>query len=174
MQVLDYLHLSLLKNTATSNHAGWTLEKVKPGVNNNAFIKDILAGELQGGTGMFKIHLQFIINPCQLLSEVNGFQITCSGTLLYILKKNKQTNKHQKDLNNFISWVKVDNVFQIMWIARFIKINQSLTLRIKDFQNKTILQWKNKHTNNYLLRCITLSGLLKSIWEPLSQIEPFL
>lgn len=56
------------KNTATSNHAGWTLEKVKPGVNNNAFIKGILVGKLQGGTGMVKIHLQFVINSCQLLS----------------------------------------------------------------------------------------------------------
>lgn len=32
------------------------LEKVKPGLNNNVFIKDMLAGELQGRTGMFKIH----------------------------------------------------------------------------------------------------------------------
>lgn len=27
------------KNTASSNHAGWTLEKVRPGLNSNAFIR---------------------------------------------------------------------------------------------------------------------------------------
>lgn len=58
---------------------------------------------------------------------------------------NKQ---NPKILTNFIGWVKIE-CFQIMWTARFIKINQLLTLRIKDLKKKdfkTTLQWKNKAT----------------------------